>query len=123
MDVSRRRRGSLEQEVVAALAAAGRPLTPAEVRDELGGALAYTTVMTVLARLHQKGMVTRQRAGRAFAYVAVLDETLVIARQMRRLLDTGEDRSAVLSRFVGALSHDDERVLAELLRRAEEDPS
>ena len=123
VDVNRRRRGSLEQEVLATLAAAGRPLTPGEVRDGLDDDLAYTTVMTVLARLYDKGMVTRQRAGRAFAYAAVLDESVVIARQMRRLLDAGEDRVGVLSRFVGALSDADEQVLAELLRRAEEDAS
>ena len=38
--VTRRDRGGLEKEVVAVLAAAGRPLTPSEVRAELGGGLA-----------------------------------------------------------------------------------
>jgi len=119
MDANRRPRGSLEQEVIAALAAATAPLTPAQVRDELGGHLAYTTVMTVLARLYDKGVVDRGRTGRAYAYRVVADEAEVTARQMQRLLDAGEDRAAVLSRFVGALSDDDERLLADLLRRAE----
>jgi len=44
----------LEREVLACLAAAGRPLTAAEVLAELGGDLAYTTWMTTLARLHAK---------------------------------------------------------------------
>jgi predicted transcriptional regulator len=116
----RRPRGILEQEVVAALAASLDPMTPAQVRDQLGGDLAYTTVMTVLARLSDKGLVTRQRAGRAYAYTAVRDEAEVTARQMQRLLDAGDDRAAVLSRFVGVLSDDDERLLIDLLRRAEE---
>jgi predicted transcriptional regulator len=47
----RRSPGSLEQEVLAALAAADRALTPGEVRDVLGAELAYTTVMTVLDEL------------------------------------------------------------------------
>jgi len=47
-----RRKGALEQEVLAALAAAGRPLTAAEVLADLGDGLAYTTVMTTLSRLH-----------------------------------------------------------------------
>src|SRR5438270_11374199 len=116
----RRPRGTLEQEVVAALAAASRPMTPAQVRDHLGGDLAYTTVMTVLARLADKGLVTRERVGRAYAYRAVRDEAEITARQMQRLLDTGDDRTAVLSRFVGVLSDDDEQLLIELLPRAEE---
>ena len=121
MDSGRRPRGTLEQEVVAALAASPDPMTPAQVRDQLGGDLAYTTVMTVLARLVEKGVLTRERVGRAYAYTAVRDEAEVTARQMQRLLDAGDDRRAVLSRFVGVLSDDDEHLLIELLRHAEEE--
>jgi predicted transcriptional regulator len=119
MALARRSRGTLEQEIVAALAATASPMTPAQVRDHLGGDLAYTTVMTVLARLAEKGVVTRERIGRAYAYTAVRDEAEVTARQMHRLLDAGDDKAAVLSRFVGVLSGEDERLLVELLRRAE----
>ena len=62
---SGRARGALEQEVLGCLAAAGRPLTTAEVQAGLDGHLAYTTVMTALTRLHAKGVLTRQPAGRA----------------------------------------------------------
>jgi predicted transcriptional regulator len=72
-----------------------------------------------LARLSEKGVVTRHRAGRAYAYRAVVDDDEIAARQMQRLLDTRDDRAAVLSRFVGTLSDDDERLLAELLRRTD----
>jgi predicted transcriptional regulator len=119
MGLVRRSRGTLEQEIVAALAATAQPMTPAQVRDHLGGDLAYTTVMTVLARLAEKGVVTRERIGRAYAYTAIRDEAEVTARQMHRLLDAGDDKVAVLSRFVGVLSGEDERLLMELLRRAE----
>jgi predicted transcriptional regulator len=63
MDVGRRQRGGLEHEVIAVLAADGGAMTPGQVRDALGAGLAYTTVMTVLARLCGKGAVTRQRSG------------------------------------------------------------
>ncbi len=116
MDDRRRPRGTLEQEVIAVLEAARGPLTPAQVRDALREDLAYTTVMTVLSRLHDKDAVRRTRVGRAFAYQPVGDEAEVTARRMRRLLDTGENRAQVLSRFVRALSPDDEAIVAQLLQ-------
>jgi predicted transcriptional regulator len=114
-----RRRGALEQEVLACLAAAGRPLTVAEVLAELGGDLAYTTVLTALSRLHAKGALTREPAGRRYAYALPADPAAVgaavTARRMSRLLDSREDRAGVLARFVADLSPEDERLLAELL--------
>lgn len=114
----RRPAGGLEAEVLATLWAADRPMTPAAVQDELGGELAYTTVMTTLTRLLEKGVVSRERAGRAYAYTAVLDKPGITAARMRELLEAGKDREAVLARFVGTLSDDEERVLSELLRGA-----
>jgi len=115
---SRRRRGQgeLESEVLAVLWAAGQPLVPAQVQQALGEALAYNTVHTILARLHAKGVVTREPAGRAHAYRPVLDEAGLTARQMRALLERGGDRAAVLRRFVAELPGRDERLLAALLR-------
>jgi predicted transcriptional regulator len=70
--------------------------------------------MTSLARLHDKGAVTRERAGRAYAY-RWADPAALTARQMRRLLDRDEDRAAVLARFVADLGSADGRLLSELL--------
>ncbi len=117
----RRPSGALEGEILAVLWAADGPLTPAEVQDELSGGLAYTTVMTALTRLFQKGVVSRRRSGRAFAYAAMLDEPGIAAGRMRELLEDGSDRSAVLARFVGSLPDDDARVLAELVREVHDD--
>jgi predicted transcriptional regulator len=117
----RRARGALEHEVLAVLTEAGGAMTPGEVRHALGSELAYTTVMTTLARLCEKGILSRRRIGRSFAYQAVVDEDEIAARQMQRLLDTRDDRAAVLSRFVGTLSDDDERLLADLLARTDPD--
>lgn len=115
----RRPAGALEAEVLATLWASEGPLTPAAVQSELGGDLAYTTVMTTLTRLLEKGVVTRERHGRAYAYTAVLDKAGITAARMRELLDAGMDREAVLARFVGSLSDDEERVLTDLLRSAQ----
>jgi predicted transcriptional regulator len=112
----RRPSGTLEAEVLAALWAARQPLTPAEVQTELGGGLAYTTVMTALSRLHDKGVVSREKVGRAYAYTAVLDSPGIAAARMGELLESGGDREAILARFLGSLSDEDERTLLELLQ-------
>jgi predicted transcriptional regulator len=114
----RRAPGELEADVLAILWRADEPLSPGQVRDALGTDLAYTTVMTILTRLHDKGSVTRSRAGRAYVYTPAFEQAELAASQMRSLLDSGHDREAVLARFVGALSSDDERTLSALLRRA-----
>jgi predicted transcriptional regulator len=85
------------------------------VREELGGLLAYTTVMTTLTRLHDKGVVDRQRSGRSYAYSPEMREAEFAARRFRALLDRGHDRDAVLQGFVSELSGDEERVLRALL--------
>lgn len=115
----RRERGALENEVLASVGAADRPLTPGEVLAELGDDLAYTTVMTTLARLHAKGALTRERAGKAYAY-ALADRATVTARRMRRMLDHGADREVVLARFLDELDPADVPVLQRLLDEAEE---
>ncbi|WP_239308194.1 MULTISPECIES: BlaI/MecI/CopY family transcriptional regulator [unclassified Frankia] len=115
----RREPGALEREVLAAIAAAGRPLTPAETLAELGEPLAYTTVMTTLARLHDKGALTRQPAGRSYTYaLAAGPDTLdaaLTARQMTRLLGAGANRAEALARFVADLRPEDEQLLADIL--------
>jgi predicted transcriptional regulator len=115
----RRGHGDLEDEIVAVLAASDVALTPAQVRTQMGGALAYNTVTTVLARLFDKGRVTRQPSGRAYAYRAVTEQAQVTAYQMSVLLDAEPDRETALTRFVDSLSPADERLLATLLRQGD----
>jgi predicted transcriptional regulator len=111
----RRGYGDLAQAILDQVGRSGGPMTPAQVRDALGGDLAYTTVMTVMARLHDRGLLTRRRAGRAYAYTAVGDPAQITARRMHRLLDVDTDRAGVLARFVDGLSSADERLVRELL--------
>jgi predicted transcriptional regulator len=125
-----RPRGALEREILACLAAAERPLTPSEVRSDLGGQLAYTTVMTTLSRLHAKGALVRAPAGRGYAYSLQggPDEARdsMTAHRMLKLLEGGRDRAGVLSQFVADLSPDDEELLSGLLAdstRPDTDPA
>lgn len=125
----RREPGALEREILAALAAAGRPLTPAEMVAELaerGEPLAYTTVMTTLARLHDKGALLRRPAGRSYTYTPAADpdglEAALTARQMTRLLGDGAQRAETLARFVADLRPEDERLLADILAAQHPEP-
>jgi predicted transcriptional regulator len=110
----RRVRGALETEVLATLASAEAPLTPSAVLGRLGGDLAYTTVMTTLARLNAKGKIGRERIGRAFAY-SIVDGATATARQMRRVMDASDYRDLVLARFLDELEPQDLPLLQRLL--------
>jgi predicted transcriptional regulator len=114
-DGQRRAAGELEAAALAVLQAAEAPLTPAQVRERLRGRLAYTTVVTILSRLHAKGVLTRVRSGRAYAYAPVADEPGLAARRMRGVLEATGDRETVLARFVSGLSPADEQLLRRML--------
>jgi predicted transcriptional regulator len=114
----RRAAGSLEAEILAILRSATKPISPGEVREQItagqSGDLSYSTVVTIVSRLHDKGLLTRQRSGRGFIYTAV-DEASVAASRMSSALGSGVDHGAVLSRFVSGLSGRDARLLRRLL--------
>ncbi|GGQ52784.1 MULTISPECIES: BlaI/MecI/CopY family transcriptional regulator [Streptomyces] len=115
----RRPAGELEAAVMAALWAAGAPLTAGRVQAELGSGLARTTVATILTRLHEKGVVARERQGRGYAYFPVQDAPGLTARRMHTELDRDDDRETVLARFVAQLSPGDEQHLRRLLEGGE----
>lgn len=111
----RRGQGQLEAQVLALLGSATGPVAASWVQERLDGDLAYTTVITILTRLLDKQAVTRTRSGRSFLWTPVADGAGLTALRMRRLLDERNDRDAVLSRFVSALSPHDAEVLRALL--------
>src|ERR1700758_3411641 len=111
----RRGAGELEAAVLEVLQHGGSALSPGEVRERIGGDLAYTTVVTILTRLHAKGVLERRKAGRSYRYIPVADEPGLAARRMARVLDEEADREAVLARFVSALSESDEELLRKML--------
>jgi predicted transcriptional regulator len=99
------------------------PVTVTQVQAQLEGDPAYTTVMSTLSRLAEKGALRRTRDGRAYRYElaapAGLIQDALTARQMRRLMEDGADRAAVLARFVAELDPDEERMLNDLLEQSQ----
>ena len=115
--------GELEATVMDVLWDRGGWLTPGEVHEALlaDRRLAYTTVMTILVRLWQKGRLERQRDGRAYAYRPLLGREEHAAAHMGELLASARDRPLALSRFVDELSPGDRAQLRRMLRgRSEE---
>ena len=102
--MERRANGELEAAVLEFLGAIGEPSTPGQVHDAVAPDLAYTTVMTVLNRLHSKEALERERRGRAYAYWPSRAEAPHRAEQMHGHLEAAADRRAVLSSFVETLS-------------------
>jgi predicted transcriptional regulator len=114
-EAGRRAAGELEAAVLAVLQGTGSPLSPAEVLDRLGGGLAYSTVVTILGRLHDKGVLSRRKEGRSFRYAPADDPAGLAARRLARMLDAEPDREGVLARFVSGLSGTDEDLLRRML--------
>jgi predicted transcriptional regulator len=113
---ARRQPGMLEDEVLAVLWTSARPMTPAEVQLEFDDRLAYTTVMSTLSRMYRKGLVSRESAGKGYAYNPTVDEASHTAQAMTDLLSRRHDRAGVLARFVSSLKPEDEELLQRLLR-------
>ena len=117
--VSRRERGALEAEVMAALWAVVGPMSGAQVHEAIGGGLHYKTVLTVLTRLCEKGLVERRLAGRAHLYLPRRAEADLLAEQMSAALRRAGDHGAVLQRFLTELDPADEVELRALLGEPE----
>lgn len=113
--MTKRPDGALEHDIMTVLWSADGPLQPGEIKDRLKTELAYTSVATVLGRLHAKGLVDRTESGRAFAYAATVDESELAARRIGAVLSSATDRTAVLAGFVGSLSKRDTKALRKML--------
>ena len=95
--------------------AAGAPVTAREVADALTDrGLAYTTWLTVLGRLERKGLLRRDKSGRAHTYTSTASRADHVAVLMEQALGQAEDRAVVLQHFARSVSPED----AAALRRA-----
>lgn len=94
--------------------AAPEPMPAKAIGDAVGADHAITTVLTVLSRLERKGVVERQRVGRAHTYRAAASREDHVADLMREALGTANDTDAALARFVRGASPEE----AKALRRA-----
>ena len=120
--------GPLEQRVMTRLWQGG-PQTVGEVMEALNGSaerqLAYTTVMTILVRLHEKGLVRRQKERRHYRYTAAVDESSLVAQVGRRELNRLIERygAASVVAFAAELGEGDLADRLATLARARREPT
>jgi predicted transcriptional regulator len=112
--------GSLEREVLAIVWQRG-DATVRDACERLGAGVAYTTVMTTMDRLYKKGLLGRQKVGRAFLYHAAATrnevEGAVAADVLHSLLQRNENEPLpILSSLVDAVSESDRALLDDLER-------
>ena len=118
--------GPLERRVMDHLWRSG-PSTVGEVLAALNldspQQLAYTTVMTILVRLSDKGYLNRTREGRHFRYAAAFDEASLPAAVGRRELSRLIERHGAdsLAGFAADLAGIDSELTARLRKLADRD--
>lgn len=96
-----------------------RHMAVREVLESLEGDLAYTTVMTVMNRLVEKGLLRRRRDGRAWSYRPSGSREAYVAATMMDALSAAKDRKAALLHFLADLDPDEAAGLRRSLEAAE----
>ena len=112
--------GPLEMRVLGLLAE-GEPQSVGDLRARLDTKLAYTAVMTVLSRLHEKGLVVRVKDGNRYLYSPASRAPKVkggiLGRVRRALFPDGDARPLLALLEEEELSRDDLRALREVIDR------
>ncbi|MQA03904.1 MAG: hypothetical protein GEV07_14670 [Streptosporangiales bacterium] len=105
--------GELEAAVMNRLWSLRRPASVREVLDALreDRDLAYTTVLTVMDKLHKKGWLRRESAGRAHLYEPVASRDAYTARLMRSALSTSPNHAATFVHFLAELTPEESEAL------------
>lgn len=95
-----------------------RPVTVREVLEDLQRerSIAYTTVMTVMDNLHQKGWVRREVEGRAYRYTAVSTRAAYAAALMNEAWSHSDNPAAALVAFFGMMSAEQREALRDAMR-------
>jgi predicted transcriptional regulator len=83
---------------------------------------AYTTVMTIMARLDRKGLLTRRRVGKGDVYRPLMSREEYLAARARSEVDglVSDYGDVALAHFARQLSSLDPKRMDELRRLAEE---
>jgi len=113
-----RRLGDLEDAVMTRVWQWNRPVTVREVLEDLQQerSIAYTTVMTVMDNLHQKGWLRREHEGRAYRYEAVSTRAAYSAALMHEAWAASDNPAAALVQFFSMMSPEQREALRDASR-------
>ncbi|MFI6644492.1 BlaI/MecI/CopY family transcriptional regulator [Streptomyces sp. NPDC050504] len=119
-----RQLGELEDAVMTRVWQWNRPVTVREVLEDLQRerSIAYTTVMTVMDNLHQKGWVRREVDGRAYRYTAVSTRAAYSAALMNEAWSKSDNPAAALVAFFGMMSAEQREDLQAAVRMVQDSP-
>lgn len=92
------------------------------LRRSQGREHAYTTIMTVMGRLHEKGVLTRERRGRQYIYRPTASEAELVDRLSGLAVDRVVDRygTAALRHFAVRLADLDPKTRRRLAALADD---
>ncbi|MER5766494.1 BlaI/MecI/CopY family transcriptional regulator [Streptomyces sp. NPDC001985] len=112
--------GELEDAVMTRLWRWNRPVTVREVMVDLQRErpIAYTTVMTVMDKVHRKGLLRRELDGRAYRYTPVSTRARHTAELMHEAWSRSDEPAGALVAFFGAMTAEQRGALADALRSA-----
>ncbi|MET7460191.1 BlaI/MecI/CopY family transcriptional regulator [Nonomuraea sp. NPDC005501] len=110
--------GELESAIMDRMWARRRPASVREVFEDLKQerTIAYTTVMTVMDKLHTKGLLKRRPVGRAYVYEPVASKEAYTADLMRTVLAGGGNQAATLVHFLERLTPEEAAALEAALQ-------
>ncbi|MCQ4080990.1 BlaI/MecI/CopY family transcriptional regulator [Streptomyces sp. RB6PN25] len=110
--------GDLEDVVMTRVWQWNRPVTVREVLEDLQQerSIAYTTVMTVMDNLHQKGWLRREHEGRAYRYEAVSTRAAYAAALMHEAWAASDNPAAALVQFFSMMSPEQREALRDASR-------
>lgn len=97
----------------------------AEVREDLGDSVAYTTVLKILQILEEKGAVRHEAEGRAYRYFPVVEPGEAGGTAISRILDKiyGGSAELLLSQLISdrEIPPDELTRMREILEKMEEE--
>ncbi len=112
--------GQLESAIMDVIWSQDRPYLVKEVRERLhySRPVAYTTVMTVMTILHGKGVLRREKHGRAWRYWPAERREEHDARLMAEILRSGGDCRTTLGRFLDRITDEEIDQIRNVVGRA-----
>ncbi|MET7328199.1 BlaI/MecI/CopY family transcriptional regulator [Nonomuraea sp. NPDC005650] len=110
--------GELESTIMERMWARRKPASVRDVLEELRQerTIAYTTVMTVMDKLHTKGLLKREPVRRAYIYEPVASKEAYTADLMRAALAGSGNQAATLVHFLERLTPEEATALEAALQ-------